>query len=54
MENENSMKEIIRNTLEEVRAVMDADTVIGQPIRLENGTTVIPVSKVLMGFAMIT
>lgn len=51
MENENSMKEIIRNTLEEVRAVMDADTVIGQPIRLENGTTVIPVSKVLMGFA---
>lgn len=51
MENESSMKEIIQNALEQIRTVMDADTVIGQPIRLDNGVTVIPVSKVLMGFA---
>ncbi len=51
MENESSMKDIIQNALEQIRTVMDADTVIGQPIRLENGVTVIPVSKVLMGFA---
>ncbi|MBE6529347.1 MAG: sporulation protein YtfJ [Ruminococcaceae bacterium] len=51
MENESSMKDIIQNALEQIRTVMDADTVIGQPIKLENGVTVIPVSKVLMGFA---
>ena len=51
MENESSMKDIIQNALEQIRTVMDADTVIGQPINLANGVTVIPVSKVLMGFA---
>lgn len=51
MENENTMKDMIGNALEQVRAMMGADTVIGQSIKLENGVTVIPVSKVLMGFA---
>ncbi len=51
MENESSMKDIIQNALEQIRTVMDADTVIGQPIVLGNGVTVVPVSKVLMGFA---
>lgn len=51
MENENSIKQIISNALQEVRAVMDADTIVGQPIPLQNGTTVIPISKVSMGFA---
>lgn len=51
MENENSIKEIIRNSLEEVRSILDADTVIGQPVYLENGTTIIPISRVSMGFA---
>lgn len=51
MENENTMKDMIGNALEQVRTMMGADTVIGQPIKLENGVTVIPVSKVLMGFA---
>lgn len=51
MENESSMKEIIRNALEEVRSIMDADTIVGQPVKLDNGTTIIPISKVSMGFA---
>ena len=51
MENESSIKGIIRNALEEVRTVMDADTIVGQPVKLDNGATVIPISKVSMGFA---
>lgn len=51
MENESSIKEIISNALQEVRSILDADTIVGQPIRLENGMTIIPVSKVSMGFA---
>ena len=51
MENESSIKQIINNALQEVRAIVDADTIVGQPISLQNGTTVIPISKVSMGFA---
>ena len=51
MENESSIKEIIRNALEEVRSVMDADTIVGQPVKLDNGATIVPISKVSMGFA---
>ena len=51
MENESSIKQIINNALQEVRAIVDADTIVGQPIALQNGTTVIPISKVSMGFA---
>lgn len=51
MENENSIKEIIQNALEQIRTMMNTDTVMGQPIKLENGVTVIPISKVMMGFA---
>ena len=48
---ENSIKEIITNSLEQARTVVDADTVIGQPIRTESGTIIIPVSKVSIGMA---
>ncbi len=51
MENQSSIKEIINNAMKDVRSVMDTDTVVGQPIQLSNGITVIPVSKVSMGFA---
>ena len=36
MENENSIKQIISNALQEVRAVIDADTIVGQPIPLQS------------------
>lgn len=51
MENQNSIKDIINNALKDVRNILDAETVTGQPIRLDNGITVIPVSKISMGFA---
>lgn len=51
MENQNSIKEIINNALRDVRNILDAETVTGQPICLSNGITIIPVSKISMGFA---
>ena len=48
---ENSIKDIITNSLEQARSVIDADTVIGQPIRTESGTIIIPVSKISIGMA---
>lgn len=51
MENENSIKQMIHNSMQQIRQIMDADTVVGQPIRLDNGVSIIPFSKVSVGFA---
>ena len=51
MANENKLEEIIRASLENIRSMIDAETVIGEPIATESGTTIIPVSKVSVGFA---
>lgn len=51
MENESSIKEIIRNSLEQVRTVIDADTIVGKQIVTPSGVVIIPISKVSMGFA---
>ncbi len=51
MENEGSIKKMINDSMQEIRQIMDADTVTGQPIKLENGVTIIPFSRVSLGFA---
>lgn len=38
-------------SVEKIRGMVDADTVVGTPIQLEDGTTLIPVSKISYGFA---
>ena len=51
MANENRLEEVISTSLEKIRSMVDANTVIGTPISTENGVTVIPVSKVSVGYA---
>jgi len=51
MANENKLEEIIRTSLESIRSMVDANTVIGSPIATENGVTIIPISKVSVGYA---
>ena len=51
MANENKLEEIIRTSLENIRSMIDANTVIGSPIATDNGVTVIPISKVSVGYA---
>ena len=48
---ENKLNDIIQTSLENVRSMVDANTVIGTPINTPNGTTVIPISKIAVGFA---
>lgn len=48
---ENKLTEIIQASLEEIKKVVDANTIIGNPINTPSGTTIIPVSKVMVGFA---
>jgi sporulation protein YtfJ len=51
MASDNKIEEIIRASLENMRSMVDANTVIGTPITTAGGVTIIPVSKVSMGFA---
>lgn len=43
--------DFISTTMEKVREMIDTNTVIGQPIKTDDGITLIPVSKVSFGFA---
>lgn len=42
---------LMGTTLEKIRDMVDVNTIIGSPITVPGGTTVIPVSKVMYGFA---
>lgn len=47
---ENSIKSVMDSTMENLRTMVDSDTIIGTPIVLEK-LTLIPVSKVSFGLA---
>ena len=49
-EKTNPLNELMRATMEQVRAAADADTIIGSPIHAE-GVTLIPVSRLSFGVA---
>lgn len=45
------MSEIIRSSLDGIKDVAGIDTAVGAPIHTPSGVTVIPISKVTIGFA---
>ncbi len=47
----NKLSEMITESLESIRTIADSNTVMGEPIETNNGTVIIPVSKVSVGFA---
>ena len=51
MANENKIPEIIKSSLENIRSIVDANTVVGNPIVTDVGTTIIPISKIAVGIA---
>ena len=44
------ISDLMGTTMEKIRSMMDANTVVGQPIEA-GGTTVIPISKISLGYA---
>ena len=45
------ISEMMETTMQKVRDMIDANTIIGDPIKTEDGVTLIPVSKLSFGFA---
>ena len=49
--NENKVNDLIENSLAKIRELTGTETVVGDPIYTPNGTLILPVSKISMGFA---
>ena len=50
-ENKNNVEGMINSTVEKMKAMSDADTIIGDPIVLSDNVKAIPVFKISYGFA---
>lgn len=50
MESNHPINDLMSTTMEKIQAIVDANTIIGQPIHAE-GVTLIPVSRLSFGFA---
>ncbi len=48
---EHPIQGLISTALEKIREMVDVNTIIGDPVTTDDGTTIIPVSKVSFGFA---
>lgn len=51
MAENNNLQDMIRTSLESIKTMVDANTVVGTPIETPSGTTIIPISKVSVGYA---
>ncbi len=47
----NTLPNMMENTIAKIREMVDVNSVIGEPITTPDGVTIIPVSKVSVGFA---
>ncbi len=50
MEN-HPIENLMKSTMEQLKTMIDVDTIIGDPINTQDGTTILPISKVSLGFA---
>lgn len=50
MEKKNPLNDLMRSAMEKVREMADTNAIVGQPITTPDGVTLIPISKVSMGF----
>lgn len=47
---DNRINDIINTSLEKIRELSETGTIIGEQIKTDNGTVIIPISKLSMGF----
>lgn len=50
MEKQNKLDNMVTTAMENLNRLADVNTVVGKPFDMPDGTTVIPISKITMGF----
>ena len=48
---EHPIQNLMNVTMDKIRQMVDSNTIVGKPITTDDGTTILPVSKVSFGFA---
>lgn len=48
---DDKVKDLVSTAMGKIKELSDADTIIGEPIKIDGDVTIIPVSKVSYGFA---
>lgn len=51
MKMDTKVKDLVTSAMGKIHEMTDANTIMGDPLNLDNGVTIIPVSKVSYGFA---
>ena len=51
MADNNRIGDITKTSLDSIRSMLDPNTIIGDPIETAAGTTIIPISKISVGYA---
>lgn len=49
---EKSIKELIETALSGLDSVSNVNTIVGKPVETQNGTVIIPVSRINLGFGV--
>ncbi|MBQ8749034.1 MAG: sporulation protein YtfJ [Clostridia bacterium] len=44
------IEDVITDTLKNIKDIIDIDTVVGSPVKTESNNTIIPISKVIVGY----
>ena len=50
MEKKSPLNDLMRSAMEQVREMADTNAIVGQPITTPDGVTLIPISRVSLGF----
>ena len=51
MEKKTPVQDLLGVSIDKIKQMADVNAVIGEPIKLEDGTTILPISRVSYGFA---
>jgi len=47
----NPIESLMKSTMEQLKNMIDVDTIIGNPINTQDGSTILPISRLSLGFA---
>lgn len=51
-ENNKSIENLIDGTMRNLHTLIEANTIVGEPVAMPDGTTIIPISKVSVGYVV--
>ena len=50
--NSTSINDLIANAMDKMKTLVDSSTIVGEAIKTEDGSSIIPISKVTIGFVV--